>query len=73
VTASAEEIVEDGITNRLYKDGKYYEKSLCSFCWMPESAMGTKRHTNEDCPVKAKCTDDAQKQRAYRSQCREKP
>jgi len=72
LTASAEEIVDGGITYRLYKDGKYYEKSPCSFCWQPESAMGT-RHTNEDCPVKAKCTDDAQKKRAYRSRCREKP
>ena len=72
LTASAEEIVDGGITYRLYKDGKYYERSPCSFCWQPESAMGT-RHTNEDCPVKAKCTDDAQKKRAYRSRCRERP
>ena len=72
LTASAGEIVEGGITYRLYKDGKYYERSPCSFCWQPENAMGT-RHTNEDCPVKAKCTDDAQKKRAYRSRCRERP
>ena len=72
LTATAEEIEEGGITYRLYKDGKYYERSPCSFCWQPESAMGT-RHTNEDCPVKAKCTDDAQKKRAYRSRCRERP
>ena len=39
----------------------------------PTLAMGAKRHSNEDCPVKAKCTDDAQKKRAYRSRCREKP
>ena len=73
LTATAEEIEEGGITYRLYKDGKYYEKSPCSFCWQPESAMGAKRHSNEDCPVKAKCTDDAQRRRAYRSRCREKP
>ena len=72
LTASAEEIVDGGITYRLYKDGKYYERSPCSFCWQPENAMGT-RHTNEDCPVKAKCTDDTQKKRAYRSRCRERP
>jgi hypothetical protein len=72
LTATAEEIEEGGITYRLYKDGNYYEKSPCSFCWQPESAMGAKRHSNEDCPVKAKCTDDAQKKRAYRSRCREK-
>ena len=73
LTATAEEIEEGGITYRLHKDGKYYEKSPCSFCWQPESAMGAKRHSNEDCPVKAKCTDDAQRRRAYRSRCREKP
>ena len=72
LTASAEEIVDGGTTYRLYKDGKYYERSPCSFCWQPENAMGT-RHTNEDCPVKAKCTDDTQKKRAYRSRCRERP
>jgi hypothetical protein len=72
LTATAEEIEEGGITYRRYKDGKYYERSPCSFCWQPESAMGT-RHTNEDCPVKAKCKDEAQKKRAYRSRCREKP
>ena len=73
LTASAGEIVEGGITYRLYKDGKYYERSPCSFCWQPESTMGATRHTNEDCPIKAKCTDDAQRQRAYKSRCREKP
>jgi hypothetical protein len=73
LTATAEEIEEGGITYRLYKDGKYYEKSPCSFCWQPESAMGAKRHSNEDCPVKAKCTNREEQKRAYRSRCREKP
>ena len=73
LTASAGEIVEGGITYRLYKDNKYYERSPCSFCWQPESAMGATRHTNENCPIKAKCTDNAQKERAYRSRCRAKP
>jgi hypothetical protein len=73
LTATAAEIVEGGITYRLYKDNKYYEMSPCSFCWQPESAMGATRHTNENCPVKAKCTDNAQKERAYRSRCRAKP
>jgi hypothetical protein len=73
LTATAEEIEEGGITYRLYKDGKYYEKSPCSFCWQPESAMGAKRHSNEDCPVKAKCTNREEQKRAYRSRCRAKP
>ena len=73
LTATAEEIEEGGIKYRLYKDGNYYEKSPCSFCWQPESAMGAKRHSNEDCPVKAKCTNREEQKRAYRSRCREKP
>jgi hypothetical protein len=67
-----DEIEENGVAYVRAKDGKFYEKSPCSFCWQPESAMRTK-HTNTDCPVRAKATSRAEQQRLFSSCRREKP
>ena len=67
-----DEIEENGVAFVRAKDGKFYEKSPCSFCWQPESAMRPK-HTNTDCPVRAKATSRAEQQRLFSSCRREKP
>ena len=73
LTNASGEIVENGVTYLLAKDGKYYERSPCSFCLMPGSLMGATKHTSQDCPVKAKCQDKAARDKAYRCKARAKP
>lgn len=73
LTNAPGEIVENGVTYLLAKDGKYYERSPCSFCLMPESLMGATKHTSQDCPVKSKCQDKAARNKAYRCKARAKP
>ena len=68
-----DEIEENGVAYVRAKDGKFYEKSPCSFCWQPESAMRPKQHTSNDCPVRAKATNKAEQQRLFSSCRREKP
>ncbi len=57
-----DEIEENGIAYVRAKDGEFYERSPCGFCWQPESAMGTK-HKIKDCPFRAKATNKDEQQR----------